>query len=55
MSDDTAMSQWRECGLTSTEGGCSERAALAVLSTVPSGAVTDGTAAPPPGMNDATG
>lgn len=42
-------------GLTSTDGGCRERAALAVESTVPSAAVTDGTAGMPPGMEATAG
>ena len=41
--------------LTSTELGCRDRAALAVDSTVPSAAVTEGTACVPPGMNAAAG
>ena len=42
-------------GPTRMELGCRERAALAVDSTVPSAAVTDGTACMPPGVNAAAG
>ena len=50
-----ALASWKGGGPTRMELGCKERAALFVDSTVPSAAVTDGTACMPPGANAAAG